>query len=883
MKQPLLILYGSQTGNAQDVAERLAREADIMLFQPRVLAMDSLDVTTLPAQQAVVFVAATAGQGEAPDNMRRFWKFLLKKSLAADSLAALHVAVFGLGDSGYPKYNVTAKKLMRRLEGLGANTILELGMGDDQHPSGYEATLDPWATKLWGALRAAFPLEAGVPVRKRELPTAAARPVSGRCSGSTTEPRLRRETRLAPECPEQPRMAEGLLLQLGTPKYCVTLSGPKPQPTRHLHTSASTRGAAGSAGAQPGGPHGGSGAGTGETRVAVAVAAAFRRLAAHVAGSGGLAESTGDQGAGSFGPWEPFLAPVRCNTRLTAPAHFQDVRHVELDLAGSGIRYDPGDLLAVFPRSPELAVDAFLTRMALDGDSWVQVSAFGSGLPSPDSPGSNGRSCSDGAGAGENSSHPRTSPTRPTHVGYAGPVVQAKLRDFVQGVLDVAGASPRRRLFEVLQHYATAEHERSRLQLFATAAGRDDLCRYNQKEGRTLLDILQDFPSACIPLHRLLEVCPLMRPRLFSLSSSQSLRPDAASITAALVRYTIPYKRTKVGLCSAHLAGMSGQRHRPAGRRPSEAEGAPRRQGVAAAMCAHRRQRQGGVQTGRAPTGPPPQRPGGAGSDGSAGAGREVHSRTASPVHDVHSADAAATGSGEGVAFEPGSHAAVWVERGVLRMPKDRSTPIILIGPGTGLAPFRSFLEERYSWLLQSRSTPQHALPQPIRTTAQTSTPDSNLRPAPAPTDTRPPAPSAPSNDSVTAPPLGGLPFAPAYLFFGCRNEASDFLYREQLQHYQDVGVLDREHGLTTAFSRDQSSKVYVTHRIRDSGAWLWRLLHGSGAHVYVSGSAQKMPAQVASAFERVAQAHGGLDAAAAAQYVRRLELGGRYHVEAWS
>lgn len=46
----------------QDVAERLAREADIMLFQPRVLAMDSLDVTTLPAQQAVVFVAATAGQ-----------------------------------------------------------------------------------------------------------------------------------------------------------------------------------------------------------------------------------------------------------------------------------------------------------------------------------------------------------------------------------------------------------------------------------------------------------------------------------------------------------------------------------------------------------------------------------------------------------------------------------------------------------------------------------------------------------------------------------------------------------------------------------------------------------------------------------------------------
>lgn len=175
-----------------------------------------------------------------------------------------------------------------------------------------------------------------------------------------------------------------------------------------------------------------------------------------------------------------------------------------------------------------------------------------------------------------------------------------------------------------------------------------------------------------------------MRPRLFSLSSSQSLRPDAASITAALVRYTIPYKRTKVGLCSAHLAGMSGQRHRPAGRRPSEAEGAPRRQGVAAADVRTPPPAAGGRADGAGADGAATAAAGGAGSDGSAGAGREVHSRTASPVHDVHSADAAATGSGEGVAFEPGSHAAVWVERGVLRMPKDRSTPIILIGPGTG-------------------------------------------------------------------------------------------------------------------------------------------------------------------------------------------------------
>lgn len=82
-------------------------------------------------------------------------------------------------------------------------------------------------------------------------------------------------------------------------------------------------------------------------------------------------------------------------------------------------------------RSLELAIDAFLERMKLDGDSWIQVSACDSNLPYPDSPESNGRSRSNGVGAGENSSHPHPS-TSPSSVGNVGPVVEAKLRDFVQ-------------------------------------------------------------------------------------------------------------------------------------------------------------------------------------------------------------------------------------------------------------------------------------------------------------------------------------------------------------------------------------------------------------------------------------------------------------------
>ena len=71
-------------------------------------------------------------QGDPPDSFRALWKMLLRKALPSDALASSSVAVFGLGDSGYPKYNVTAKKLDRRLEALGARRLVPLGLGDDQ-------------------------------------------------------------------------------------------------------------------------------------------------------------------------------------------------------------------------------------------------------------------------------------------------------------------------------------------------------------------------------------------------------------------------------------------------------------------------------------------------------------------------------------------------------------------------------------------------------------------------------------------------------------------------------------------------------------------------------------------------------------------------------
>lgn len=104
---------------------RFASIAPLTVGLPRLpfltfsVGMDDYDVTKLPSEPLVIMCASTTGQGDAPDNMRAFWAFLLRKSLGADSLSDTTFAIFGLGDSGYAKYNAVAKRLEKRMEMLG--------------------------------------------------------------------------------------------------------------------------------------------------------------------------------------------------------------------------------------------------------------------------------------------------------------------------------------------------------------------------------------------------------------------------------------------------------------------------------------------------------------------------------------------------------------------------------------------------------------------------------------------------------------------------------------------------------------------------------------------------------------------------------------------
>ncbi|MCC5838731.1 MAG: sulfite reductase subunit alpha [Opitutales bacterium] len=149
------------------------------------------------------------------------------------------------------------------------------------------------------------------------------------------------------------------------------------------------------------------------------------------------------------------------------------------------------------------------------------------------------------------------------------------------------------------------------------------------------------------------------------------------------------------------------------------------------------------------------------------------------------------------------------------RLPADSATPLIMVGPGTGIAPFRAFIEERAALGQTGKN----------------------------------------------------------WLFFGDQKSASDFLYADELKHWQQRGVLTR---LDTAFSRDQAEKIYVQDRMREHGRELFDWLE-AGAAFCVCGDASRMARDVDAALHEIIARHSGKDAAFATAYVQSLRSAKRY------
>jgi len=160
----LLILFASDSGNAEKVAKRLISRAKMRGVAASIGVLDGIAtsiVDSLSAEKNVVIITSTAGQGEAPQNGREFFKALSKLSAAEveEAMKETKVAVFGMGDSNYwPRkedyvyYNKPAKELAPKLADLGIAELQPLGLGDDSDPDGFQTGYKPWEATLWKSL-----------------------------------------------------------------------------------------------------------------------------------------------------------------------------------------------------------------------------------------------------------------------------------------------------------------------------------------------------------------------------------------------------------------------------------------------------------------------------------------------------------------------------------------------------------------------------------------------------------------------------------------------------------------------------------------------------------------------------------------------------------
>lgn len=171
--------------------------------------------------------------------------------------------------------------------------------------------------------------------------------------------------------------------------------------------------------------------------------------------------------------------------------------------------------------------------------------------------------------------------------------------------------------------------------------------------------------------------------------------------------------------------------------------------------------------------------------------------------------------------LEEGQKVKVYIEKNQnFKLPENPETPVIMIGPGTGVAPFRAFMQEREA----QEATGQN------------------------------------------------------WLFFGNPHFTQDFLYQVEWQKYLKEGLLSR---ISLAFSRDQAEKVYVQHRILEEGEELFKWLE-NGAHLYVCGDANHMAKDVNDALVRVVMQFGGKDQGEAEQYLNDLRRNKRYQKDVY-
>jgi NADPH-ferrihemoprotein reductase len=399
----------------------------------------------------------------------------------------------------------------------------------------------------------------------------------------------------------------------------------------------------------------------------------------------------------------PHLATITLVKELHTSLSDRSCVHVEVDISNCAATYEAGDHVGVFAEnSPEtIAAAAKVLGLPLDLCFTLQTPSTGPGTSLPAPPGAAGAALT--------------------------------LRHALGHYADVL-SSPDKGALSALAAFATDPKEADTLNRLASIEGRDEYHSYIITAKRSLLEIMQEFPSARPTLGVFFaSIAPRLQPRYYSISSSPVVHPRSVHITAAVVKETMPTGRVHHGVATSWLA-----------------------------------------------------------------------------------------------AAKAGTKVPVVLRRSAFKLPTDQSTPVVMIGPGTGLAPFRGFIQERAAATKSSKNTK-----------------------------------------------LG-----PGVLFFGCRREDQDYIYKEELETAVATGALSE---LNTAFSRQSAVKDYVQHHVRRQGKAVWDLLGPKGkGYLYVCGDAKNMAKDVHAALLEIATDAAGGDAVKGEAAVKVLLDSGRYQKDVW-
>ena len=383
----------------------------------------------------------------------------------------------------------------------------------------------------------------------------------------------------------------------------------------------------------------------------------------------------------------------------------------------------PGDVLTLFPQTPDRDVKQFLDRM-----DWTELA----------------------------DQEVRYTKSKSIDcLGVEPPLSDVyfsrstTLRGLLTNHLDI-NAIPRRSFFSTIAHFTNDKFQKDRLLEFTRPEYLDELYDYTTRPRRSILEVLQEFDTVKIPWQWAASVIPELRGRQFSIASGGQLKggdnySTRFELLVAIVKYKTVIKKIREGTCSRYLANL--------------------------------------------PT---------------------------------------------------GTLLRVTLQRGGLGVSKWGSLrPVMMIGPGTGVAPLRSLIWERLHEMQKlAMNIEDHG-------NAIFSRPDKTIQ---------------------------------SVLFFGGRNRNADYFFEQEWKDLQEKMPLR----VFTAFSRDQPKKMYVQDTIKEQSTLVYRLLYELEGIVYICGSSGKMPQAVREALIEAFQVEGSIDRSSAEAYLSNMEKEGRYKQETW-